>query len=303
MSKSLDLKHLNPDVAEIAREDNAYRIDFIRKDRFIAHARAEEILSELDMLMNLDDAVRPQGRLLAGYSLMGKSSLVAEFVRQHQADDNPSGDAAQVPVVCVQYPESASGSIYGEILGALNAPMPSRARVQDIRTACIQLLRRVGTRILLIDEFHNILEGGELAQKRALNSIKYLMNELRRPVVVIGTEEVITATRKDTQISSRLQLMPLRRFNENDEAFLELLAGFKVSLPLRKPSVLDGPELIDLIYLHTNGVTGNVSDLLNAAAIMAIETGTEQITAEEINALKDKTRRVMDTTNIAELLG
>lgn len=302
MSESLDLSHLRPDIAEIAREDNSYRIDFIRKDRFITHDRASEILSELNMLMNLDDAVRPQGRLLAGYSLMGKSTLVAEFVSQHQADDNPSGDAAQVPVVYVQYPESASGSIYGEILGALNATMPSRARIQDIRTACIQLLRRVGTRILLIDEFHNILEGGALAQKKALNSIKYLMNELRRPVVVIGTEEVIAATRKDTQISSRLQLMPLQRFG-NDETFLDLLVGYQLALPLRKPFDLDDPELADLIYLHTNGVTGNVADLLNAAAIMAIETGTEQITAEEINALKSKTKRVMDTTNIAELLG
>lgn len=302
MSKDLDLSHLNPKVAEVARMDNAYRIAYIRKDRFLEHARAQKILSELDMLMNLDDAVRPQGRLLAGYSLMGKSTLVAEFVRRHPADDNPTGDAAQVPVVCVQYPESASGSIYGEILGALNAPMPSRARAQDIRTACIQLLRRVGNRILLIDEFHNILEGGALAQKRALNSIKYLMNELRRPVVVIGTEEVIPATRTDTQISSRLELMPLKRFN-NDEFFLDLLALFQLSLPLRKNSILYEPEIADLIYLHTNGITGNVSDLLNAAAIMAIETGTEKITKEEINALKDKTRRVMDTTNIAELLG
>jgi hypothetical protein len=59
----------------------------------------------------------------------------------------------------------------------------------------------------------------------------------------------------------------------------------------------------NLIYEHTHGITGNVSDLLNAAAIMAIETGTEQITAEEINALKDTIMRAVNTTNIAELLG
>lgn len=296
------LEHLEPSVAEIALQDARTRIDYIRKDRFILHRRAREILDELEMLYQLDDAVRPQGRLLAGYSLMGKTTLVEEFLLNHPADDNPTGDAARIPIVRVQYPESAKGSLYGEILGVLNAQMPRAARVQDMRLAAINLLRRVGMRILLIDEFHNILEGSALAQRKAVNSVKYLMNELRRPVVVIGTEEVITATQRDPQIASRLPLLPLRRFN-NDDDFLDLLAGFELLLPLRHPSGLGGPELGTLIYKHTMGITGKVADLLNKAAIMAIETGSERITEEEITALKDSFQTRIDSANIPELLG
>lgn len=303
MSSKWGLSHLHADVAAVALQDAQFRIDFIRKDRFIAHARAEKILAELEMLMRLDDAVRPQGRLLAGYSLMGKSTIVAEFMKFHPADDNPSGDAALVPVVHVQYPESASGSIYGEILGTLNAGMPSRSKVQDIRNACITLLRRVGMRILIIDEFHNILEGGAHAQKKAVNSIKYLMNELRRPVVVIGTEAVIAATRMDLQISSRLPVLPLQRFKNDDDDFLELLFAFESLLPLRKRSALYEADMATLIYQHTLGITGDIADLLNAAAIFAIESGTETITAEQINAVKDKTIKATDRKSIEALLG
>lgn len=302
MNSNMNLSHLQPEVAEIARLDNKTRIDYIRKDRFIAHMRAEEILAELEMLLRLDDAVRPQGRLLVGYSLMGKTTIISEFVQRHPASDNPSGDMAHVPIVCVQYPESASGSIYAEILGALNARMPRGTKVQDIRRACVDLLRRVGMLILIIDEFHNILEGSQHAQVKAVNSVKYLMNQLHRPVVVAGTEEVIAATRTDRQISSRLPLLPLQRF-KHDEDFLDLLAAYELVLPLRKPSTLYDPDLGELIYQHTLGITGDVSDLLNAAAIMAIESGTEQITSAEINALKDTTLKACDRQSIEELLG
>jgi hypothetical protein len=302
MNSDLELSHLEPSVAQICLLDDQARIDHIRKDRFIAYAQAENILAELEILMHLDDAVRPQGRLLAGRSLMGKSTIVAEFMRKHAADDNASGDVARVPVVCVQYPESASGNLYGEILAALNATLPSRARVQELRAACVDLLRNVGMRILLVDEFHNILEGSTSAQTKALNSIKYLMNELHRPLVVIGTEQVIIATEKDRQISSRLRVLPLRRFMFDDD-FCDLLAAFEVILPLRKASNLYEPKLAKLIHEHTNGITGDVADLLNAAAIMAIETGTEQITAEEVNALKDRIVSVMNRTSIENLLG
>ncbi len=302
MSKKLDLSHLEASVAEIARLDSKSRIDYIRKDRIIFHDRAEKILAELEMLMNLDDSVRPQGRLLVGYSLMGKTTLLSEFIRRYPADDNPTGDAAYVPVVYVQYPEIASGSIYGEILGSLNVQMPVRTRVQDIRQACIDILKRVGMRIMLIDEFHNILEGSKHAQTKAVNSVKYLMNQLRRPVVVAGTEDVIAATQTDRQISSRLPVLPLPRF-KCDKDFQELLSGYGLLLPLRKPSGLDHPKLAKLIYKHTLGITGDVSDLLNAAAIMAIETGTEQITAVEINGLKNTTLKSVGTRSIAELLG
>lgn len=302
MSEESGLAHLQPMVAKIALMDDQSRIDYIRKDRFITHARARGIMDELEMLKNLDDAIRPQGRLLAGYSLMGKTTIVAEFVNRHRADDNPSGDSISVPVVYVQYPESASGNIYGEILSVFNTHMPARARLQDVRSACVDLLRLVGMRILIIDEFHNILEGSAHAQARALNSIKYLMNELHRPVVVIGTEAVIAATRTDRQISSRLPILPLERF-KNDDDFLDLLAAFELILPLRKPSTLYDPTLAALIYKHTVGITGDVADLLNSAAIMAIESGTERITEEEIEAFKNRRIKADERVNIEELLG
>lgn len=277
--------HLAPAAAEMADKDAEVRIAYIQRDRFVPHSQAEEILNELEMLYRMEDAVRPQGRLLVGRSLMGKSTILDEFLRNHRASDNPDGEAAIVPVVSVQYPDQAKEGIFPEILARLNARTPTNSKSQDLRRNSVDLLRRIGMRILLIDEFHNILEGSASAQRKALNSVKYLMNELRRPVVVAGTLEVLNAVKSDEQIGSRLRPMPLARF-EDDQRFQELLAGFEMVIPLREPSGLADPVLSTRIYEHTLGVVGHVADLLNKSAILAIEDGTEMITAEIIEATK-----------------
>lgn len=278
--------HLSAVVAQVADMDDQARIDYIGKDRFIAHKRASEILNELDALCQLDDAIRPQGRLLIGHPLMGKSTLVNEFLRRHSASDNPGGDAAIVPVVSIQLPESAKEGVYPEILGSFCAKLPKSAKPHDVRHGTVDFLQRIGMRVLLIDEFHNILEGSALAQRKGLNSVKYLMNRLRRPVVVIGTSDLINAIGRDRQISSRLKPIVLPRFKD-DQDFQELLVGFEMVLPLRKPSNLQDPELSTLIYVHTLGIMGDVADLLNEAAKIAIKESTERITEVEIRAVMD----------------
>lgn len=276
--------HLAAAVAKVADRDNDSRIDYIRRDRFVFYERAEQVLMELETLYRSEDAVRPQGRLIVGRSLMGKSSILDEFLRNHPATDNLEGDAAVVPVLVVQYPESAKEGIYSEILSKLNVKLPTNAKGQEMRITAVRLLRAVGLKLLLIDELHNVLEGSANSQRRGLNSIKYLMNELRRPVVCAGTIEVLNAIKSDPQMYSRFKRMPLTRF-EDDEKFLELLAGFEVLIPLRKASFLHEPKLSTRIYRATMGIVGEVADLLNTAAIYAIENDLECITEEVIDAV------------------
>ena len=271
-------------VAVVADLDDETRIAYIRRDRFVLHKRAEEVLTDLEMLYRMEDAVRPQGRLVVGRSLMGKSTIFDEFLRNHRASDNPEGDSAIVPVLLVQYPEAASEGIYPEILAKLNARLPANAQPRVQRKAAVELLRSVDIRVLLIDELHNVLEGSANAQRKGLNSIKYLMNELRRPVVCAGTVEVLNAIKSDPQMYSRLKRLPLARFND-DADFQELLAGFELLLPLRKASGLADETLSTQIFQITMGVVGEVADLLNNAAIYAIEEGIECITEEVIKAV------------------
>lgn len=277
-----EFQHLNEDVANIAMLDDEARLRFIAKDRFIPYGKAEQILNDLEHLYRSEDSLRPQGRMLTGISLMGKSTLIDEFVRNHRASDDPDGDAVHCPVISVQYPDVTGYGIYPEILRALNANSRKVKRQFDMREHCLELLEMVSCRLIIIDEFHNILAGTTSRRDEGLNGIKFLMNHFRRPIVVAGTQSCRNAIKHDDQFVSRLYPLELSPFR-NDQDFAMLLAGFEALLPLRKPSFLYSGEVKDKIHRLTGGVTGYISDLLNKASRVAIEEGTEQITSKELD--------------------
>lgn len=276
------LSHLSRGVRAVALKDDTFRIAEIVKERFLPYTRATKILEDLEALYRRPTAVRAQGRLFIGPSLAGKSSIFAKFAENHRADDNVDGEAAIVPVLCVQYPEKASEGIYPSICHALNHRPPASASPSRIRGDCLELLKAVDVRILLIDEFHNVLLGNRDEQRIGIATIKTVMNDLGRPLVVAGTAEAYNAINKEAQMLSRLRPIYLHRLQETDEDYIELLVGFEMSLPLRQPSNLAAPEMASEIYRLTDGLVGHISDLLSELAIRAIEEGDERITLEAL---------------------
>lgn len=234
-SSERELGHLSKQVRLIAVQEDDERIAYLTRERFIPYDRATRVLDELEKLYRREDAVRAQGRLFIGPSLAGKSSILHRFVQSHRADDNVDGEAAIVPVLMVQYPEVGREGIYSAICHALNHRPPVSASLARLRAECLDLLKAVGVRVLLIDEFHNVLRGNTEEQRIGLTTIKYVMNALGRPIVVAGTSEAYNAVNKDPQMLSRLKPIYLNRFQEQDEDYLSLLSGFELSLPLRKP--------------------------------------------------------------------
>lgn len=148
----------------------------------------------------------------------------------------------------------------------------------------LQLMRAVNMRLLVIDELHNILAARMEQQRIFLNLLRYLGNELMVPIVGVGTKEALRAIQSDEQLANRFEPFTLPFWQEDDE-YRRLLASLVISLPLRKPSPLTSPALSRKILRLSNGVLGEIVSLVNRAAIRAIETGTEVITAELIDAV------------------
>lgn len=280
MTETSRYPHLNGDAAVAADMDNNDRIKYMYADRYVPYSRADNVMSELEFLMGLDDAIRPQGRLLVGSSLSGKTTILREFLKNHPADDNLDGEAVKVPVLYVPLPESPKDSIYYQILGRLGVQLPSYTKFHVIRETALKLMRDIGMRVLIVDEVGNLLEGSKSAQRLAMNTLKAIMNEIGRPLVAAGTEDALQAIRTDQQILSRLAPIPLQPF-KCDKQFSLLLAGFEMMLPLRVPSNFGkDSNLVRKVHLMTGGVIGNVSDLLNRAAEHAIKSGIEYVDEE-----------------------
>jgi hypothetical protein len=148
--------------------------------------------------------------------------------------------------------------------------------VEEKQMKVLHLLRDIPVRVLIIDEIHHILAGHIAKQRHFLNVLKYLGNELKMPLVGVGTIDALRAIQTDPQMVNRFEPVALPRWEMNRD-FQMLLASFERILPLRQPSLLAEPALATKLLALSEGTIGELFALLVAATVRAIRSGAERI--------------------------
>jgi hypothetical protein len=163
-------KHLEPGHRSIAELPDGDRILWIRAERWISHPAAELALETMDDLLSYPQRNRMPCLLIHGRTGMGKTMILRKFNRDHPRTIDSRVGVAQMPVVLMQLPpEPAEVPFYEELLGALGLPLVGEvSRIRGRRMAR-DALRIVGARILVIDEIHALLVGGDRQQRVFLN--------------------------------------------------------------------------------------------------------------------------------------
>ena len=128
----------------------------------------------------------------------------------------------------------------------------------------------------VIDEIHSVLAGSFREQRILLNSIRFLANDLRLPLVCVGTHEAKQALMTDQQLADRFEAAELPAW-KNDSTFQQLLLSLESVLPLRQPSEFRDPKMHQRILTLTEGVLVRICRLVETAATDAIRCGQEHI--------------------------
>jgi type II secretory pathway predicted ATPase ExeA len=144
-----------------------------------------------------------------------------------------------------------------------------------------ELLTYIGTQMLIVDEVHALLASTYRQQRILLNTLRYLANELRIPLICAGTADARIALTTDPQLADRFEAFELPAW-QNDEAFLRLLASFQAVFPLREKSDLTAASSRRLLLDRTEGVTVRIVRLLEALAVDAVRTGKEKIDKDSL---------------------
>lgn len=271
----MDLSHLLPVAQRLARLPAEERIQHIRADRWIGYPLALDTLEKLKALQAWPRKQRMPNLLLIGPTNNGKSMIVEKFRRTHPPES--TADHEHIPVLAVQMPSEPSVMrFYAALLAAMGAPLHPRRRLAEVEQLALKLLRKVGVRMLVIDELHNILAGSGPTRRECLNMLRFLGNELRIPLVGVGTREAYLAIRSDDQLENRFEPVTLPLW-EPDDACCSLLASFAASLPLRQHSPIATPDMARYLLTRSEGTIGELARLLMAAAIAAVESGEETI--------------------------
>ncbi len=274
--------HLSAVAASKLELSDRERIRFIKSARWISYPEAEAILEQLEDLLDHPQQDRMPNMLLVGATNAGKTALIKRFLSLHPAKPNLEGDAAEVPVGYVQTPPGATDDdLYQAIQRTLFHSTPRAQSRPERRNGAIDVMRDVGMRILLIDEVQHMLSATHTKQALFLNALKFISNDLRISIVAAGPQEAVRAIHTDPHLANRFKPVVFPKWTLT-EAFARLLVSFETVLPLRKPSNLGGKAMAKEVLRLSEGTIGEVSDLLNAAAIYAIKNKTEEITLDAL---------------------
>lgn len=264
---------------------NEARILHIKEDKWVSYTFADLLLGGVDNLMNHPRVIRPQGMLVSGDSQYGKSSFI-ERIKVIYKDIENAKLQTMKRVIAFEMPADPN---IGRFLNCLLTQGLSKPEFVTRNTD--SLLRHVlfelqdsGVEMILIDEIQHIGNCQPRQLAVLLGTLKSLVNRTKLPIVAFGIDDAAEILSKDEQLYSRFLRVDLPEWEPGHELKC-LLATYETILPLKKPSNLSEEELHYAILGRTNGSIGEITRLLQEAAVMAIRSGDECITISLIKEM------------------
>ncbi|MBV9180226.1 MAG: TniB family NTP-binding protein, partial [Acidobacteria bacterium] len=266
-------EHLSPKTRELLGRPIEERIAHIQKDSWIPYSQANRVLQQLEDLLQHPKCDRMPNLAISAQTNNGKTRLTKHFLSLHPATEASSG-AIAAPVFYVQCPSFPDESrLYSAILLKLCKRSRANASAQEKLLLILDAFSRIEMRVLAVDEVNFAEVGTAAKQKRFLNALRYLGNELRISIVCLGTEEMMRVLRSVSSVENRFPPAVLPRW-QTDNEFRKLLASFEKIIPLKYPSNLQGNSVLTAKLLsRSEGTIGELKTLLATAAADAMRKG------------------------------
>lgn len=258
----------------------AARIYRLKTDTWIRYTKASEIREQLEALLLHPKTHRMPNLSITAETNNGKSMLLNNFYERHPPIQDPTTEYTILPVLLVQIPpEPDEGRLYSAMLERLMIEGPPKEPAASKLKRLKETFTKLRTQMLMFDEFNNFLAGSHIKQRKALNGIKYLGNELRIPIVAAGTPEARRALASDPQLANRFTPVTLPQW-QDDADFARLMLSIEPKLGLMQPSNLSEENMTAPILRATEGLIGEVVTLLRILAEHAMRSGTEKISED-----------------------
>ena len=284
-SVSKGTSHLTPEAAKMLGCSAEERISYIRSSRWIGYSKAKEIIAKMEDLLVYPQKHRMPNLLIVGDSNSGKSMIAERCVDLHQPYEREDKQGIVIPVLSILAPPVPSESrLHSNILEKLFAPYHRSDSTERKYHQVLTLMKACNVKMLMIDEIHSVLAGNLEKQRVFLSVLRDLSNQLKIPFVCLGTKDALRAIKTDAQLDNRFKSVLLPKW-ENDPDFKRLLVSFEFMLPLARASNLKSQRLSSKLISMSEGLLGELSELLTEAAVIAIKSGKEKIDSELLSQM------------------
>lgn len=275
-----DYSHLDPKTQAWLELPDLERANRMLIDRFITHERLQPIMDHIDFLRFSPPKSRASGLVVSGLPGSGKTMIARAIERRYPPIAAEGSKAASLPVLTIEMTGAREArALYDRILTELGVPDPKRYVGSDRERMVLKLCRAANLRLLVVDEIQDILTSTARQQRIALDTIKFLMNQLSMPVLALGTAQAPDAMQVDEHLNARFTYRSLPVWKQ-DVYLVNFLDALERVLPLKQPSQLSSLPITTALLRLSDGVLDPMMRLITYAAAHAVESGTEQITPQ-----------------------
>lgn len=283
-------RRLTKTAQSYLNKSDAERIQYCKKDQWIGYQAALTLLDLLEDKFNEPEQVRNEGLLIYSDYNNGKTAILKKFYDLHKTSLDKLNEndehVYEIPIIYFMAPTIPDeGRLYTLILNELCVPHKPSERVMEKAKLVEHYLRKLNTKMILIDELHSALTGNLNKQRTFINDLKQLSNKLSLSIILAGTREARSALSISGETASRFPSIELPRWS-NDKRFRSFIATYETCLPLKEASgMVHNQQIIDALYNQSDGLIGRTVNLIKKAAVKAINSGREKIILEDIEYL------------------
>jgi hypothetical protein len=263
----------------------------IRYPRFKSlHADIREC-QELSRLSN-----EPQCMSLEGITGAGKSTLVRDYVTLFPRLEQTNG--TRIPIFYAETPSPVTvKAMAATMLVRLGDPAAHQGTLWALNYRLIRLMIDCQVELVILDDFHHLIDREtNRILEQVSDWLKVLIKETGVPFLVVGIngtiERILDTNAQLSRLFAVRQTLEPFRCDLADEAGVQEFARFVhyaeqvVAVPL--PVTLPRLELLRRLHYATQGVVGNLMNLLRYAAWLTRQQQQETITLATLASAYDK---------------
>lgn len=263
----------------------------IRYPRFKALHNDIRECQEMSRLSN-----EPHCMSLEGVTGAGKSTLVRDYAALFPRTEETDG--SRIPIFYTETPSPVTvKGMAVTMLARLGDPAAHYGTLWSLNARLIRLMVACQVELVILDDFHHLIDQ---ATNRILEQVsdwlKVLIKETGIPFLVVGidgkVERILEANSQLSRLFALRQTLEPFGCDPNNEASVQEFGRFisyaEQIIPLPLVTALPRLELLHRLHYATEGVVGNLMNLLRYSAWLAQQQHQESISLPLLAAAFEK---------------
>jgi hypothetical protein len=252
----------------------------IRSPRF---KELHKSITECQELSKISD--EPQCMTLEGKPGAGKSTLVKDYASAFPREETPEGSI--IPVFYLETPSPVTvKGLAAKMLEALGDPAANKGTLWSMNSRLDQFIRECHVELVIMDDFHHLIDRKtKLVLEEVSDWLKVRIKETKVPFLVVGIEDTIEIILQTNHQLSRLfaareTLRPFLFDLTNQKSIREFslfIEYAEKAIEMQLASPPNRTEMLYRIYYATDGIVGNIMNLIRRAALISRQKSKETL--------------------------